>query len=90
MKERKPFFEKNTNTKTMNRREQVVVSRIRTGYTRATYASVMNKDLSIECPFCGVKTTVDHIVSDCKETEIKRLQMNITKAMKKWRSCCNT
>jgi hypothetical protein len=26
MKERKPFFEKNINTKTMNRREQVVVS----------------------------------------------------------------
>jgi hypothetical protein len=38
----------------------------------------MNKDLSIECPFCAVKTTVDHILWDCKETEIKRLQMNIT------------
>jgi hypothetical protein len=46
MKKRKFFFEKNTNTKTINRREQVVVSRLRTGYTRTTHASVMNKVLS--------------------------------------------
>jgi hypothetical protein len=39
----------------------------------------MNKDLSTECPFCVVKITVDHILWDCKETEMKRLQMNITK-----------
>jgi hypothetical protein len=63
----------------MNRREQVVVGRLRTGYTRATHASVMNKDLSTECPFCTVKITVDHILWNCKETEIKRLQKNITK-----------
>jgi hypothetical protein len=54
-KERKPFFEKNINTKRMNRREQVVVSRLRTGSTKATHASVMNKDLSTEYPFCAVK-----------------------------------
>jgi hypothetical protein len=35
----------------------------------------MNKDLSTECPFCAVKITVDHILWDCKETEIKWLQM---------------
>jgi hypothetical protein len=39
MEKCKLSFEKNTNTKTMNRREQVVVSRLRTGYTRTTYAS---------------------------------------------------
>jgi hypothetical protein len=78
IKERKPFFEMNTDTKTMNRREQVAVSRLRTVYTRATHASVMNKDLSTGCLFCAVKITVDHILWECKETEIKRLQMNIT------------
>jgi hypothetical protein len=76
MKKRKPFFEKNTNTKTMNRHEQVAVSRLRTGYTRATH-SVINKDLSTECPFCAVKITIDHILWDCKKTEITQLQMNI-------------
>jgi hypothetical protein len=59
IKERQPFFEKNTNTKTMNRRKQVVVSRLRTGYTIATHASVMNKNLSTECHFCAAKITVD-------------------------------
>jgi bisphosphoglycerate-dependent phosphoglycerate mutase len=41
-KERKPFFQKNINTKTMNRREHVVVSR--DGNTRATNTLLMNKD----------------------------------------------
>jgi hypothetical protein len=40
MKERKPFFEKKTNTKTMNRCEQVLVSRLRTGYTRMSFLHV--------------------------------------------------
>jgi hypothetical protein len=73
MKERERFFEKKTNTKTMNRRKQVVVNRLSTGYTRTTYASIMNKNFSTEFPFCAVKVTVDHILWDCKETEIKRL-----------------
>jgi hypothetical protein len=82
MKKCKLFIpKKNTNTKTMNRREQVVVSRLRSGYTRATHASVIviDKDLSTECPFCAVKITIDYILWDCKKTEITRLQMNITK-----------
>jgi hypothetical protein len=83
MKERKPFLEKNTNTKTMNKCEQVVVSRLSTGYIRVTHGSVMNKDLSTECPFCAVKITVDHILRDCKEKFIKRLKINITKEILK-------
>jgi hypothetical protein len=58
-------------------------NKLPTGYTRATHASVMNKDLITECPFCAVKITVDHILWDCKETEIKRLQINITKEILK-------
>jgi hypothetical protein len=52
MKERNSFFEKITNTKTMNRREQVVFSRLRTGYIKATHPST-------ECPFCAVKITIE-------------------------------
>jgi hypothetical protein len=36
MKERKSHHIMNTNTKTMSRREQVVISWLHTGYTRAT------------------------------------------------------
>jgi hypothetical protein len=59
MKERKPHYIMNTNTKTMTRREQVVISRLRTEYTRANHSAV--------------------ILWHCKETETKRLQMDITK-----------
>jgi hypothetical protein len=43
MKGRKAHHIMNTNTKTMTRREQVVISRLRTGYTRATHSAVMDK-----------------------------------------------
>jgi hypothetical protein len=84
MKERKPHHKMNTNTKPMTRRE-VVISRLRTGYTRATHSAVMDKELSPECPFCAVNITTDHILRYCKETETKRLQMNITKEGRKTR-----
>jgi hypothetical protein len=46
MKKRKPHHIMNTNTKTMTRREQVVMSRLRTGYTRVTHSVVMDKPTS--------------------------------------------
>jgi hypothetical protein len=70
MKGRKPHQIMNTKTKTMTRR---------TGYTRATYSAVMDKEPSPECPFCAVNLTTDQILWHCKETETKRLQMDITK-----------
>jgi hypothetical protein len=84
MKERKPHHIMNTDTKTMTRREQVVISRLRTGYTRATHSAVMDKEPSRECPFCAVNLTTDHILWHCKETETKRLQMDIGKEI--WKS----
>jgi hypothetical protein len=41
IKERKKHHIMNTNTKTMTIREQVVISRLRTGYTRAIHSTVM-------------------------------------------------
>jgi hypothetical protein len=74
----------NTNTKTKIRREQVVISRLRNGYTRSTHSTVMDKELSPECPFCAVYSTTDHILWHCKETETKQLHMYITKKI--WKS----
>jgi hypothetical protein len=48
LKERKPHHIMNTNTKTMTRREQFVISRLRTGNTRASHPAVMYKDPSPE------------------------------------------
>jgi hypothetical protein len=37
MQERKPDVDRKEDTKGMPRKEQVAISRLRTGYTRATY-----------------------------------------------------
>jgi hypothetical protein len=68
-----------TNTNTMTRREQFVISCLCTGYTRATHSAVMDKEPSLECPFCTVHLTTDYILWHWNETETKRLQMDITK-----------
>jgi primosomal protein N' len=46
----------------LSRKEQLVVSRIRTGYTRAThiYRHVIEK--TPECPFCDVSLTTEDIL----------------------------
>jgi hypothetical protein len=50
-----------------------------THWIRATHSAVMDKEPSPDCPFCAVNLTTDHILWNCKETETKRLQMDITK-----------
>jgi hypothetical protein len=37
-------------------------SRLRTGYTRATHSAVIDKEPSLECPFCAVNLSTDHIL----------------------------
>jgi hypothetical protein len=56
-------------TRGMTGREQVVISRLRTGYTRATHGPRMNGITNTQCPFCDTGLTVDHVLWDCKETE---------------------
>jgi ribonuclease HI len=77
MKERKAEHKYDGDTRGMTRREQVVFSRLGTGYTRATHGPRMNGINNPQCPFCDTTLTVDHVLWDCKETEeIKReLQM---------------
>jgi hypothetical protein len=58
MKECKPHKD----TQTMTRMNQVVISRFRGGYCRATHAAIMNHEPRPECPFCGVPLTIDHIL----------------------------
>jgi ribosomal protein L37AE/L43A len=65
----KKEIEWNKNTKKMKRRDQVVISRLGTGYTMTTHVYIINKqDNFNECPFCNVRLTVYRILWDCKET----------------------
>jgi hypothetical protein len=50
MKERKPHIRSNRETRPMTRKDQVVISWLRTGYCRATHAAIMNPEPRPECP----------------------------------------
>jgi hypothetical protein len=60
-------------TNEMKRRDQVVVSRLRTGYSRATHVQIINHEPPPECPFCHTKITTDHILWNCKGTEPEKI-----------------
>jgi hypothetical protein len=62
MKGRKIEQDYDGDTRGMTRREQVVVSRMKTGYTRATHGPRMNGMTDPQCPFCDTGLTVDHVL----------------------------
>jgi hypothetical protein len=74
LKYRKKEIEWNIDTKKMKRRDQVVITRLRTGYTMATHGYIINKQDNNS--FCNVRLKVDHILWDCNETEAERQRAN--------------
>jgi hypothetical protein len=62
MIERKPDVNRKEDTKGMPTKEQVVISRLRTEYTRATHGPKMKGVGSLLCPFCNTDLSVDHIL----------------------------
>jgi hypothetical protein len=69
---------KRNDTSEMKRRDQVVISRLRTGYSRATYSQIINHEPPPEYPFSYTKLTTDHILWTCEETKPERNRINIT------------
>jgi hypothetical protein len=67
MKERKMDIDRKENTKGMPRKEQVAISRLRTGYTRTTHGLKMERVDNPLCPFCNTDLSVYHILWECKE-----------------------
>jgi hypothetical protein len=62
MKERKPGVDRKENTKEMQRKKQVALSRLRTGYTKATHGPKIEGVGNPLCPFCNTDLSVDHIL----------------------------
>jgi hypothetical protein len=75
MKGRKIEHEYHGFKRGMTRRKQVVISRLRTGYTKATHGPRMNGITDPQCPFCYTGLTVDHVLWDCTETEQTKREM---------------
>jgi hypothetical protein len=67
MKERKKNTGWQNDTEKLKMRDQVAVTRLRTGYSRATHRNKMKRTPNSDCPFCSVKVTLEHILWQCKE-----------------------
>jgi hypothetical protein len=65
------------NTIKLSRKEQEVISRLRTAYTRATHRHIIEKANITECSFCDVRLTTDHILCQCSETRNERDEYGI-------------
>jgi hypothetical protein len=61
----------------LSRKEQMIISRLRTRYTRATHRHVIEKTDTPNCPFCDIRLTTDHILWQCDETRNKRDECRI-------------
>jgi hypothetical protein len=49
-------------TKKLKSRDQAGVTRLRTGYSRATHRNKIEGTPDPDCPFCSAKLTLDHIL----------------------------
>jgi hypothetical protein len=61
-------------TTEFSRKEQMIISRLRTGYTRATHRHVIDTP---NCQFCDVRLTTDHILWQCDKTRNTRGECRI-------------
>jgi hypothetical protein len=79
MKERKSKPEWTKETAGLGIKNQVIIIRIKTGYTRATPSYIIEKRDKTDCRFCNSELTVVNILWTWQKTEQDRLRMNITK-----------
>ena len=66
-----------TSSNRPNRREEVVISRLRIGHCRLTHEHLMTRNPQTICRHCGVNTTVKHIITECPAYEHQRVEYNI-------------
>lgn len=50
-----------------NRREEIVLSRIRIGHTRLTHLSLITEGNIALCNICNSTLTIEHVVTQCRK-----------------------
>jgi ribonuclease HI len=63
----------------LNRRQQVILSRLRMCHTRITHSYHIEKTNRPVCEACDVVLTVPHILFDCKKFEAARRKFNVNR-----------
>lgn len=60
-----------------NRRDEVVLCRLRIGHTRLTHGYLMSRDTQAICRSCGVHLTIKHILTECLAYQNERNKFKI-------------
>ncbi|XP_016655928.1 uncharacterized protein LOC100568880 isoform X2 [Acyrthosiphon pisum] len=66
------------NKSNLNRKEEVILTRLRIGHTRYTlHGYLMSREDQPTCATCGVHLTIKHILVECRQTEAARTKYSI-------------
>jgi hypothetical protein len=71
-------WQNKNDTVKLKRHDRVAVTRLRTGYSRASYRNKMEGTPEPACPFCSAKLTLKHIQTN-KQTNSERNRGRKTK-----------
>jgi len=66
------------NPMSLKRIEEVVLNYLRIGHTHHTHGHLMKKEPPKICLTCGIKTTIKHIIIECRDTKEVRHKFNIS------------
>lgn len=68
--------------RSLNRREQSVVTRLRIGHTNATSLHLLRGNRQPNCEACNTRLTVEHILVECPRYEPFRSEHNIPRTLR--------
>jgi hypothetical protein len=72
IKKRKKNTGGKNDTEKLKRRDQVAITRLRTGYSRVTHRNIIEGTPDPDCSFCSANLTLEHILWQCQETDEER------------------
>ena len=58
----------------ISRRDDIIITRLRTGHTLLTHSYLLNKATPPICDFCNIQITTEHILLQCPKYQNERIQ----------------
>lgn len=74
----KNFANKWPETHQLDRKDSVVLARVRIGHTFVTHSHLMSRDPVPQCLNCNEQLTIQHVIETCPQYAQQRLLHNIT------------
>ena len=65
-----------------NRRDQVVLNRLRIGHSNVTHIHLITKENKKKCLRCDSDVTIKHLFIDCPMYNLERINVNLPKDLK--------